>query len=177
MPKLAIVFFLFLVGCESSKAQSLSISGATWLPTISTVTEAGSDYSASTLTSASNQSLLSVTMPTLFFILLIVNNHYTVQVKSINSGASWSAAGLKIYAKRTGNGSGGGSSLLGISDISGGNATFQELTSSDAYFFEGNNYGTTPRSGIPIQFQITGVSVLAPVANYSTSIIFTLIDD
>lgn len=177
MPKIAIIFFLFLVGCESSKAQSLSISGSTWLPTINTVTEAGNDYSATTLTSASNQSLLSVTMPSDYFIIFLMNNHYTVQVKTINSGASWSAAGLKIYAKRTGNGSGGGSAFLGISDISGGNATFQELTSSDAYFFEGNNYGASPRSGIPIQFQITGVSVLAPVANYSTSIIFTLIDD
>ncbi len=177
MPKIAIIFFVFLACCASSMAQSLSISGTTWLPTVSTVTEAGNDYSGSTLTSASNQSLLSVTMPNAFFILVLTSNHYTVQIKSINSGASWSAAGLKIYAKRTGNGSGGGSSILGISDISGGNATFQELSSSDAYFFEGNNYGTTPRSGIPIQFQITGVSVLAPVANYSTSIIFTLIDD
>lgn len=177
MLRILIVIFV-LLGCwKSSMAQSLSVSGTTWLPSVSTVTEAGNDYSTSTLTSATNQSLLSVTMPNAFLILVLTSNHYTVQIKSINSGASWSAAGLKIYAKRTGNGSGGGFSLLGVSDIFGGNAAFQELTSSDTYFFEGNNYGTTPRTDIPIQFQITGISVLAPVANYSTSIIFTLIDD
>lgn len=69
---------------------------------------------------------------------------------------------VTVLVKRTSGGSGSGS-------ISGGTA-YQELTGSDAELFS----GTDARSGIPLQFKLTGLSRNVAPATYLSSIIFTV---
>jgi hypothetical protein len=170
---LLISGFLLHVYCN---AQSITISGSVWTPTPNAITEAGNNYSSSTLTSVSNQTFISITMPSIFLVFDAKANNYTVQIKRTDSGLNWDTAGLTISAVRTGDGTGGGSSILGTSMITGG-TSFLPITTGNQYFFDGNNYGTTPRLNIPIQYQIGGISVLLPVNNYATTITYTLIDN
>lgn len=157
-------------------AQSMTVSGGNWFPTISAITEAGNNYASTTLQSATNQSLISITMPSIFF--GIASNNYLVRVRRTDSGINWDTATLQISVLRTGDGTGGGTGLFGgVSTITGGNTNFVAITTSDANFFSGSNYGTTPRSNVPIQYQISGISVLVPVGTYSTTITYTLIDN
>jgi hypothetical protein len=171
--KLLILVILF-VSIEGI-GQSMTVSGGTWTPTVTSITEAGNDYSSSSVQSSASQTTISVTMPDVF--LGVFGNSYTVNIKRTDSGTNWDGAGLQIWSKRTGNGTGGGSSLFGISTITGGNITFQQITATNLYFFEGVNFGVTPRSNVPIQYEIRGISVLVPVNNYATTIVFTLIDN
>jgi hypothetical protein len=67
-----------------------------------------------------------------------------------------------LSVKRTSNGSGLGS-------ISGG-TSFTELTSVDTQIFS----GSLNRSGITIQYQLTGVSVTVAPNTYSSSVIYTI---
>lgn len=169
MRKLIFILLLFSPEC---RCQSISATGS-WTPVVTPITEAGNDYGASPQ-SAANQTLMSIAMPSLLFGLLA--NHYTVTVRRADSGPNWDTAGLQLQVRRTGDGAGGGSGLFTVSDISGGMA-YQQITTASLYFFEGNNYGPTPRINIPVQYQITGVSVLVPVANYSATVTYTLADD
>lgn len=69
---------------------------------------------------------------------------------------------VTVYVKRTSGGTGSGS-------ISGGSA-YMELTSSNAELFS----GTEARSGISLQFKLTGLSRGVSPATYFSSIIFTV---
>lgn len=168
---LAVLLFVSVEGI----GQSITVSGGTWTPTVASITEAGNDYTSSTAQSSTSQTNISITMPDVFFGFL--GNNYTINIKRIDSGTNWDGAGIQIWAKRSGNGTGGGSSFFGTSSITGGNVTFQQITTANLYFFEGVNFGTTPRSNITIQYEIRGISVLVPVNNYATTIVFTLIDN
>ncbi|MEI9894764.1 MAG: hypothetical protein WDN28_12975 [Chthoniobacter sp.] len=69
---------------------------------------------------------------------------------------------VTVYVKRTSGGGGSGS-------ISGGTA-YMELTTSDAEIFSGSE----ARSGISLQFKLTGLSRKVSPATYLSSIIFTV---
>ena len=57
-------------------------------------------------------------------------------------------------------------------DSSGG-LLFQTITDMDAFFF--NTEGK--QEDVPLQYKISGISVLLPVQEYTTTIIFTVYDD
>lgn len=147
-------------------AQNIRLTGSAWTPTITTITEAGNDYASTTLTSASNQTLLDVKVPN-----ISGTNRYIINIRRTDSGTNWNTAGLQLWVRRTSDGTGAGAATTVV-----GGTTYQQITSSDLYFFEGFNDNKNYRTGISIQYQITGASVLVPVANYSTTITFTLID-
>ncbi|MHB0937189.1 MAG: hypothetical protein ACYDCO_03115 [Armatimonadota bacterium] len=71
---------------------------------------------------------------------------------------------LTLSARRTSDGTGGGS-------VSGG-TVFQAIGTSDSSFFS----GAGDRSGITLQFQVSGASVQLAPATYSTTITYTVVD-
>lgn len=79
------------------------------------------------------------------------------------SDAAWHAD-LVLWARRTGDGAGTGS-------IAGG-TVYQPVGTTDAESFSGGR----DRTGISVQFQLTGVSVGVPPATYTTTVIYTVVD-
>lgn len=168
-----LILTILLISSFKVWSQTITATGS-WTPVVSVITEAGNNYASTAIQSAANQTLVSVSVPSV--VLGLFANHYTVNVKRTDSGPNWNTAGLDLWVRRTGDGTGGGLSIFGSSNIFGGEA-FQQITVGDQYFFEGNNFGTSLRAGVPLQYQITGISVQVPVANYTTTITYTLVDD
>lgn len=79
------------------------------------------------------------------------------------SDISWNN-NLTLSVKRTGSGSGTGS-------ISGGGA-YQAVGDTDSALFSGSG----DRINIPMQLQLSGISVSIPPGTYSASIIYTVVD-
>lgn len=115
------------------------------------VSGAGSDLQ-SVYESASDATILDVT-PAFDF--------YDVYVR--RSDNNWSAD-FTLYIRRTGDGTGGGSVSLG--------ASYMEITTVDAKFFS----GYMSRTGIPVQYKLSGMSVNIAPDTYSTTIILTIVD-
>jgi hypothetical protein len=133
-------FFVFCFLLQNLNAQRITVRGNWVLDLRNEITEAGSDY-IGTYTSNVDQT--------------------TIQLRNVD-GSSWSVSvryapdsdwdnALVLRAQRTGPGTGTGM-------ITGGTA-FQTLTLIDALFFT----GTDNRNTIPIQYQLSGVSVTIPV--------------
>lgn len=171
-----ILLNLVLAVCHSLAAQSISVSGS-WSPSVTAITEAGNNYSSTPLESTVDQTQITVFMPPQnLLIILSAANNYQVNVKRTDFGPNWNTAGLQLFVKRTGAGDGGGTSLGLIPSAVNNGLTYQQITTSDLFFFNGYNFGNSPRENIPIQYQITGISVLVPAAAYSTTITYTLVD-
>lgn len=154
-----IWFFLIFLKNPDTFAQSITItngaSGSTWsIPTLSSViTKAGKNYEHIE-TSGVSQTLLKV------------NSALLWGVSIQQSGTSNWDTSLKIFVKRTGDGTGG-------AIISGG-ATYMQLTSSNQSFFSGLLGLGFSRDNIPIQYKIEGLSVLLPAKTYTTTILYTV---
>lgn len=161
MKKYTLLLFLTL-NVNYLKAQFITVTGS-WSPSISNtlITEAGLDFSGST-TSLSNQVLIRVMRSTSFF-----SGLSTWRVDVNKSDINWNN-NLVLSTVRTGNGT--FQSTFFSSGISGG-TTFQTITNANTPFFSGNGNITN----IPIQFRLSGYSVLIPAGNYSTNVIYTLI--
>ena len=71
---------------------------------------------------------------------------------------------LHLYVKRTSDGSGSGS-------ISGG-LSYIEITTIDSQIFS----GAGDRSGINLEYKLTGMSVSVPPNAYSTTVTYTVVD-
>lgn len=153
-----LVFFLFIVH-SVTVAQNISISngatGSSWsIPALSSpITKAGKNYehietSPASLTLLKVNSLLGWT----------VSAHISVS-------SNWDPA-LKVFVRRTGDGTGG-------AIISGGTSYIQ-LTSSSQQFFSGLLGLGVSRDNIPIQYKIEGLTVLLPVKTYSATIQYTI---
>lgn len=143
-------------GAGSDAAMDIAAAG-TWSPTAGPsdlIAGAGSDLTSS-YQSISDQLLLAISNTS--------GNDDNWRVDVRRSDTNWHAS-FVISVKRTGDGIGGGS-------IAGGSA-YQSAGVSDAAFFS----GAGDRDGIPIQLQISGVSVQIPPDTYSTAIIFTVVD-
>lgn len=138
-----------------AQVSSITVTGS-WNPSAAgLITEAGLNYS-SYLTSSPNQSLVS---------LVSVTSNWEVKVEQQNN--NWTSD-LQLWIRRTGD----GTALGGIGTISG-TPTYTLLTSMPTTLFS----GTGPdRNDIPIEYQVRGLSVLTPVASYSATIVFTLMD-
>lgn len=119
----------------------------------SDINEAGNDYPTS-YDSNINQTLLTINPKNW-------NKQINVLVK--RNDIAWHN-NLNLKVKRTSNGTNGNT------NISGG-LIYQTITNIDANFFICSGYHTF----IPLQYEITGISVVLPVQNYSTEIMYTVI--
>lgn len=144
------LIILFLT--NNANAQSINITGQ-WNYTIPTsaITEAGEDFSG-TYESSVNQLYLNVTH----------NHKWAVSVKKNN--IVWND-NILIWIHRTGNGYGRG-------NIKGGE-NYIDIPNHEVGFVTGNK----EQYDVPLQLQLSGVSVTIPANNYITEIVFTLTDD
>lgn len=156
--------FSLLVFCffnyEHTKAQSLTVVGSNWSPTIIPITEAGNNYNAM-YESSSNQILLNVGVPLLL-------GAGTVSVR-YEANTLWNN-NLNLDIRRTGN----GSTLCVLCSISGG-TTYQPITTINTELFRISAVlALASYSNIPIQLRLSGISVLLPAANYNARVVFTI---
>ncbi|MCP9767882.1 hypothetical protein EGI22_08155 [Lacihabitans sp. LS3-19] len=145
-------------------SQYLNTSGS-WYPNVASnvIAEAGLNYNTTyKIQSQTNQTMLNLSLGGGIFNTLF--NGWQVDVS--RSDIHWNS-NLKLEVKRTSNGTG---SIF--SSISGGTIDQQVLTSNSSFFNGVGNF-----SNISVQYQISGFSVLIPVDTYSTTVIFTLIDN
>ncbi len=89
-------------------------------------------------------------------------DNWRVEVRLVDEGG-WHGD-LKIYVKRTSDGSGSGTISDGLS--------YLEISSTDTQFFSGSG----DRSNIGIQYQLTGMSINVSPKNYNTNVTFTVVD-
>ncbi len=147
--------FLWIFGLASAmaaEAAELSASGG-WTRTITAsdlTGGAGSDL-AGTYQSLSGQTTLDVTKAK--------NQNWTVTAR-LASG-TWNG-NLKLYIRRTSNGTGPGT-------VNGG-TTYIELTGVDQVLFT----GTDNKNNIQLQYQLSGMSVRVLPNIYSSSVVFTI---
>ncbi len=160
-----LLFFTVLVLMQYTVYSQVSFNASgSWTSFISSNLEAGSNFSSG-YTSSSNQVYISAT--TTKGKGKAGNFGWNVSVHKEDS--NWHSS-LGLSVRRTGsgnstsNGNGGGL-------IQGGTA-FQGLSGTTSAFFSGKKGHTD----IPIQYQVTGVSVLIPSGVYSTTVVFTLTD-
>ncbi|MFY1048393.1 hypothetical protein [Chryseobacterium sp. GP-SGM7] len=151
---------LYILFSNNLFAQSLTLAGNNWVVTIPSITEAGTDY-AGTYESSSNQILMNASVP-----LLLGNAKVSVRYEP---NPIWNS-NLVLHARRTGN----GSTICVLCTITGGTA-YQTVTTTDLELFRITAVlALASYSNIPIQLQLTGVSVTIPAANYNSRIIFTI---
>jgi len=86
---------------------------------------------------------------------------WKVQVRMDNT--SWQSEVI-LSVQRKGDGSGAGSISNGTS--------YTTVGTSDVYFFE----GTGDKTDIPVQYEISGMSISMPPGTYSTTLTFTVVD-
>ncbi|MET3125371.1 hypothetical protein ABID42_000459 [Arcicella rosea] len=155
-----IVFFSLLIN-HSFFSQSIVIQsgGTNWSESLSssTITQAGADYT-NNITSSSNQSLINVNGSLL-----------TYQVSVRRQDIVWDSR-LQLFIRKTGDGTGGLLATITPSGVS----SYQQITTTNSNFFSGSLALLGNRVGVPIQYEIRGVSVLIPVKTYSTTIIYTV---
>jgi len=150
MKNIALIITLFLL--QSVSAQSINIIGQ-WNYTIpsSAITEAGEDF-IGTYESSVNQIYLNVTH----------NHKWAVSVNKNN--ILWND-NLQIWIHRTGSGYGRG-------NIKGGE-NYIDIPNFAVDFVTGNK----EQYDVPIQLQMSGISVTIPANNYIAEIVFTLTDN
>lgn len=93
--------------------------------------------------------------------LTITNATGTWQLRARRSGTQWDGH-LALWVKRSSSGNGSG-------DISGGDA-YIELTGTDTEIFSGSDN----RSGVSLQFKLTGLTTGVSPSTYLSSITFTV---
>ncbi|MCD0479434.1 hypothetical protein LPB90_13310 [Chryseobacterium sp. LC2016-29] len=158
--KITFILSSFIFCTLKSQSRTLAITGNNWTVTIPSITEAGSNY-AGIYESATNQILLTAEVP-----LLLASGKVSV---SYAPDPTWNS-NLVLSAKRTGN----GTTVCVLCSITGGTA-YQTLTLTDVELFRINAVlALASYSNIPIQLQLSGVSVTIPVATYNSKIIFTI---
>lgn len=152
---------IILLGFATSiKSQTLTVGGTNWTVAITPITEAGNNYSG-TYESAANQILLEASVP-----LLLGNAKVSVHYEL---NPTWHNS-LLLAAKRTGN----GTTLCVLCTITGG-TTYLPFTQTAIELFRIQAVlALASYSNIPIQIQLSGVSVTTPVANYNSRIVFTI---
>lgn len=161
--KVSLFMLLFIIFSGGvMHAQSMSVTG-NWNPNLaaSQIAEAGNDYNPA-ISSATNQTSLSHSLGGGIFNQIL--NGWQVNVQRVDN--NWNP-NLQLQLRRTGDGGG-----TFLSNIAGG-TTYQQVSTASTIFYNGNgNF-----SNIPIQYRLQGISVTLPVGTYSTTIIYTLIDN
>jgi hypothetical protein len=157
MKKLLILTFILFLA-NQIYSQTLTVTGG-WSTSLATtnITEAGLNYPNGSAISATNQSLIRVNSA--------ANSVAFVYIQK--SDTSWDSR-LVISARRTGNGTGS----TNFSTTNG--TTAQTISNVPQYFFEVRPGSGTQVSNIPIQYLISGFTVLLPVKAYTTTLIYTI---
>ena len=151
------LLFMFLFSLYSEAQLSITSSGD-WLEVIDSsdlISGAGSDLKSS-YESAQNATVLSISGSQ------DPLDAWHVNIRRIDS--TWHNNFI-LYARRTSDGTGNGSISDGTSYII--------VDTTDSFFFSGSG----DRSGINIQYKLEGMSIQIPPNNYSTNIVFTVVDD
>ncbi len=162
--KIPILLLLWLASFSEVHSQiNIDVSG-NWSYSLmaSDLMEAGSDFSG-TYTSSSNQVLIDV-FQDFFLYNLFLNYRWRIDV--MKSDIDWDS-NLILQARRTGNGNPFWNFFPG--NVTGG-LSYQQITNSNQSFFNGRK----SRYNIPIQYRISGVSVLIPAKTYITTIVYTV---
>ncbi|MCX8533652.1 hypothetical protein [Chryseobacterium luquanense] len=143
------------------KAQRiLTVGGNNWTVAVPSITEAGTNYTG-TYESVTNQILLSASVP-----LLLSSGKVSVRYES---NPTWNS-NLILHARRTGD----GTTVCVLCSITGGTA-YQTVTTTDIELFRiVAVLALASYSNIPIQLQLTGVSVTIPAATYNSRMVFTI---
>lgn len=157
-----IFLALLLLTNFFATAQTITVVGSSWTPTIPAISEAGSDYGG-TYTTSTGQLKLNVSVP-----VLLGTGKVSV---SYEQSSNWHNS-LKIYISKLDNGSG----LCVLCSITPSGATaFQEILQTDTEFFRVLAVLNLANvNNINVNLRLSGVSVLVPVDNYSTRVIFTI---
>ncbi len=156
-----LTVLLLCISCRMEAQRTLTVGGTNWVVSVPPITEAGNNYSG-TYESAANEILLTATIP-----LLLgtgkVSMHY-------EANPAWNP-GLILSARRTGN----GTSPCTTCTITGGTTyTTIPLTTDVELFRITAVLALASYTNIPIQLQLSGVSVTIPAATYSSRIVFTI---
>lgn len=155
-----VYLIILLLTSYLVKAQTLTVNGTSWTVPIVPITEAGSDYTGS-YQSAANQVLLTASIP-----LLLGSAKVSVRYQA---NPTWNNS-LLLSARRTGN----GTTVCLLCTITGG-ANYQTLTLTDVELFRITAVAALAAySNIPIQLQLSGVSVTIPAAAYNSRAVFTI---
>lgn len=158
LTRYCVCIFLFL-GIQA-KSQTLTVSGSNWTVPISPVVEAGNNYQT-TYESATDQILLAASVP-----LLLGSGKVSVHYQP---NPSWNNS-LILSAKRTGN----GTTLCLLCTLTGGTA-YLPLTQTAVELFRIQAVlALASYSNIPIQLQLSGVSVTVPASSYQSRVVFTI---
>jgi hypothetical protein len=157
MKNLIFICILVISNCLYSQKDKLTVSG-NWSKTFSAsdISDAGNDYPNSFI-SSTNQSLITVSPGG------NSTNYININVLVHREDIAWDN-GLNLKIKR---------STIGNGSISGG-LTFQTINTTDSNLFS----CTGNHTNVPLQYEITGISVLlpVPVEPYSTTVVFTLMN-
>ena len=152
---ICFVIFLLLLSAQTGGI-SISATGD-WTETIDAfdlVSGAGSDL-IDTYESIANATVLTITAAGGGG-----GKPWRIDVKRTDS--NWHTD-FTLYVRRTSDGTGPGS-------ISGG-LSYIEIVTTDSSFFS----GVDNRSGIDVQYELTGMSVSVPPAIYSTTVTYTVV--
>ena len=139
---------------------AISVNGS-WNQNISSseISDAGEDF-IGTYESFDDQVQIDIFQQ--FFWLNLFNYDWQVSIRK--EDIDWNT-NLLLEARRTGN----GNPFL-IQSIIDGGLTYNEIISIDQLFFWGNR--TT--LNIPIQYKISGISLLLPATTLTTNIVYTV---
>jgi hypothetical protein len=162
--------------CSYWEAQTINASGNNWTVSVPSITEAGNNYTG-TYESTTNVITLSGTLPGSFLNLLTSG---AARISMHHNSTSWNNA-LHLYAKRSGGTTNiSGLCLLCTATINGGNTYLEIPPAAATAFFTINFTGvlglgnSVTFSGVNVQLQIGGASVVIPAKTYSTQIVFTI---
>lgn len=135
-------------------SQNIDVSGR-WNERIraSDITEAGNDY-VGTYESDPDETVITIEAKN-------KNKTITVLIRKEDDPGDWHS-NLDLQIRRTDN-----------NNNSNGGTSFQTITDFDSVFF----YTKGKKNTVPIQYRIKGISVLLPVQDYTTTIIYTVYGD
>lgn len=154
----ALLFSMMLYQIKAQR--TLTIAGSNWTVSIPSITEAGTNYSG-TYESAADQILLTASVP-----LLLSTGKVSVHYEA---NPTWNS-NLTLSAKRNGD----GNTLCVLCTITGGTA-YQTVELNDTELFRITAVlALASYSNIPIQLQLSGVSVTITAATYNSRIVFTI---
>ncbi len=156
---IAVLVLLFTFG---AKAQIIVTVQGDWNFSLSPtdIIEAGKDF-RHMRKSAKEQIKIDVTQSS-FWGNLFYNYNWRIDIEK--SDVDWDPS-LKIFAKRTGDGS-----PYGLGGNINGGTNWLRIKNFTKHFFRGNS----SRTDIPIRYKIKGISVLLPAKTYTTTIIYTV---
>ncbi|GAA5102894.1 hypothetical protein GCM10023210_44310 [Chryseobacterium ginsengisoli] len=159
--KKSTLVILLILCCQLKSQRTLTVGGTNWTVTIPSITEAGTNY-AGTYESATNQVLLGASVP-----LLLGNGKISVHYQA---NPTWNS-NLILQARRTGNGT---TACVGCT-LTGGTTYITVPLTTDVELFRINAIlSLASYTNIPVQLELSGVSVTIPATTYNSLIVFTI---